>query len=271
LKDGEIIELVEGPKKQAIEPALRARGKASKGGETGWFTVKDHRGVYAEADSKLYNVVGTVAMTDDLDIKNCKVLRKLNEGELFTLLEGPTEDNGVSRVKATCAKDGKEGWITVKGNAGTVYAEPSVKIMQVVKETSLQKGFSSKLEAIRTLEVGESIEIVDKPKEEPIPPEVRVKGKAVEDGAVGWITLAAGCVRPWSPMYKCKVVTQIHDAITIEGASVVRDLVLNEVVELLEGPKREGTALRMRARAEKDGAVGWVTIKDGDGKQFLAF
>ena len=45
--------------------------------------------------------------------------------ELFTITEGPTTEEGSSleRVKAKSAKDNLEGWITIKGNAGTVYAK----------------------------------------------------------------------------------------------------------------------------------------------------
>merc|ERR1712003_64692 len=90
LQADEVLELLEGPRKETYPLALRIRGKACSDGAVGWFTARDKKGiVLAEADGKYYSCVTTVAMTDDLDIKNCKVVRKLAVGELFTVLEGP--------------------------------------------------------------------------------------------------------------------------------------------------------------------------------------
>merc|ERR1719277_2432647 len=101
-------------------------------------------------------------MTDSMDIKDCKVVRKLAVGELFTVLEGPTvaEDAGIPRVRGKSVQDDKEGWITVKGNAGTVYAEPSTKHYCVLQDTALSKKFSSADAGgqVRTLEKGEAIQ-----------------------------------------------------------------------------------------------------------------
>merc|ERR1712194_736399 len=136
LKRDEILELIEGPRKDTFEPGVRVRGKASKDGETGWFTAKDRFGVvFAEVSvGKYYSCTATVAITDEQDIKNCKVVRKMTTGEMFTLVEGPIEDKdaGITRLKGKCLKDELEGWITVKGNAGTVYVEPSSKYYSVV-------------------------------------------------------------------------------------------------------------------------------------------
>merc|ERR1712050_753458 len=139
-------------------------------------------------------------------------------GEMFTVLEGPVEDAGVFRVRMSCASDGKEGWVTTKGNAGTVYAEPSAKHYSVLREMPLQKGHPSRTsETVRQLEVGEALEVLEKPKPEQFAPEVRIKGKAVTDGATGWLTLSARTAKPWSASYKCRVATPIHDAALPDG------------------------------------------------------
>merc|ERR1712072_1375620 len=127
----EILELVEGPKKVVYPDVKRAKAKASKDGAIGWLTLKDKNEVdYAEANKKLYTIKASVAMTDGANIKECKVVRKLAEGELF-------EMEGVAK------KDGQRGWLTSKGNAGTVYAEPTTKYYTVTKEVDLQKAFKS--------------------------------------------------------------------------------------------------------------------------------
>jgi len=212
-------------------------------------------------------------MREEQDIKNCKVIKKLTVGEMFTVVEAATEDKdaGISRMKGKCIKDDTEGWITVKGNAGTVYVEPSSKHYSVIQDVPLHSKFPSVgSEVVRQLEKGEAIEALEKAKEETFVPEIRMKGRALSDGAVGWITRKGGNVKAWSPYYKCKIAAPIHDTAVIEGATVVRELAIGEVAELLEGPRLEGKDLRMKARAEKDGAVGWVTIRDSEGKQILA-
>merc|ERR1719382_186502 len=130
----------------------------------GWFTARDRTGaVYAEADSKYYSCTSGVAMTDVRDIKDCKVLRKLAVGELFTVEEGPVEEKeaGITRVQGKSVKDEKVGWITIKGNAGTVFAEPSAKHYCVVEDTPLSKQFKTdgvEGDEIRTLAKGEAMQ-----------------------------------------------------------------------------------------------------------------
>jgi len=274
LKADEVLELIEGPKKQTFQPALRARGKASSDAALGWFTVTDKQGtVFAESDGKYYSCTSSVAMTDSQDIKECKVIRKLAVGELFTVEEGPIEEKeaGITRVKGKAMKDDTEGWVTIKGNLGTVYAEASTKHYCVLRDMPLTKKFASAAngEQVRMLEKGEAVQVLEGPKEESFPVETRFRGKALSDGAVGWITMTSKTVKPWTPFYKCKVAAPLNEQMGVDGTTVVRQVEVAEMFELLEGPVHEGKVLQMKARAEKDGAVGWVTIKDADGKRFF--
>merc|ERR1711920_181201 len=100
---------------------------------------------------------------------------------------------------------------------------------------------------------------------------MRVRARAIDDAKPGWVTLRGGNLLPWSPNYRCASATAIHDALTAEGAATVRRLEAGEEVELIEGPRMEPTlgVLRLRGRATKDGAVGWITIAGNQGKTFL--
>lgn len=273
LQAEDVLELIEGPRREAYPPGLRIRGKAISDGAAGWIHVMDKRGVtYAEADDKCLTCIVSVAITDSEDIADCKVLRKLAVGEVVSQIEAPREDgeSGLTRCKVTALKDLKEGWITTKGNAGTVYAKASGTMYKVAKAHALQKGFSSgKSEAVRQIEAGEAFQVLEGPREEKFAAEVRVKGRALADGSVGWITLKGSNVRPWSPFYAVVEATALHDKRSREEASTIRDLEVGESCEILEGPVREADELRMKARAEKDDTIGWVTIKDRAGKDFL--
>lgn len=274
LKAEEVLELLEGPRKVTFDPAVRVKGKACLDGAMGWFTSKDKTGqVFAEADCKYFSCTSSVAMTDHMDIKDCKVLRKLAVGEIFTVEEGPVEEKeaGITRVKGKSLKDETIGWITIKGNAGTVYAEASSKHYCVLHDVPLTKQFASDKnnEVVRTLAKGEAMQVLQGPKEETFAPEVRVKCKAMSDGLVGWLTVKVDSMKPWTPFYRCKVAAPLHEALSAEGATVIRQVEKGEVVELLEGPAEDGKELRMKGRAEKDGAIGWVTVKDAEGKRLF--
>ncbi|CAE8596151.1 unnamed protein product [Polarella glacialis] len=199
LKLGEVMELIEGPKKESFANGLRARGKASSDGIMGWFTVRDKLGeTFAEADLKLYTCVSAVAMTSALEIKS-DIVKKLSVGDTLTLEEGPAEEPsaGVSRIKGKTSKDGVVGWITVKGNAGTVFAENIAKQYTVLRAMPLQKALGSAASpTLRQLEVGEVLQVLEGPKDEVHQPELRAKVRVVSDGTEGWVTIKGAQVVP---------------------------------------------------------------------------
>jgi len=272
LKSDEILELLQGPRKETYGPSLRIRAKAASDSTTGWLTTKDGTGtIFAEADQKMYTCTSAIAMTDDRDIKNCKVVRKLAAGEVFVAVERPVEekDAGCTRVKCRSTKDDAVGWVTIKGNAGTVYAEASMKHYSILKEVPLQKARSSTSEQLRMLAVGEAMESLEGPREEATAPKVRVRCRAVSDGAEGWVTAKEGALRPWTPHYVCKRQVPFHKELKSEGAEPIRQIEVGEKLELLEGPVQEGDELRIKAEAVRDQAIGWVTVKGKEGKPFL--
>merc|ERR1711865_771046 len=110
----------------------------------GWLTVKDTTGaILAEKDGK-YKCKQTIALTDGIDVMNSKVIRKIELNEIVTKLEGPEDSSGAQRIRAKAEKDGAEGWITVTGNAGTVYvAETPSKVYTIKKAMPLQAKMDS--------------------------------------------------------------------------------------------------------------------------------
>jgi len=267
LKAEEVMELLEGPRKDNLEPALRARGKTTDG-KMGWFTVKAPSGtIFAEASENYYICSSSVAMTDSLDVKDCKVVKKLQVGDVLLATGKPVTEDGIARIKGKTPGDDKEGFVTLKGNAGTVYAAQSKKHYVVRSEVPLHKGFASEnAETVQTLKKDDAIEIIEPPKAERVEPSVRVRGRALSDAAEGWITLKADTVRSWSSHYRCLVAGPMHKEAKEEGAETVREIAKGELVELLDGPQEEGAVMRMKGRAEKDDAVGWVTLRNTEGK-----
>lgn len=275
LKSDEVMELLEGPRKEHPPNALRVRIKAVNDGAEGWCTVKDRKGnIMSQMCEKFFVCTAAVVMTDDLDIKNCKVLRKLAVDEIVLALEGPVQEpaTNITRIRGRSVRDGGEGWVTVKGNAGTVYVEPSSAHYTVLEEIPLQKAnIGNCADVVRMLAKDEVLSVLEGPTEEVNVPEVWVKGRTLSDATEGWVQLRNFNMKPWSPFYTCLTATQIHTKLVIADAEVVRDLQVDEVLELLDGPSEETSSkeMRMKGRAKKDGAIGWVTIKDGDGKRIL--
>jgi len=261
-KAGEIFELVEGPRKAEAKPALRGKFKALKDGAQGFLTLKDSTGEYAEVGN-FQACIQIVAITDDLDPKKGKVIRKVAIGEVFEILEGPVDagDTGLQRVRAKAMKDGKEGWITPKGNAGSIYTKEVQKYYKVTKAAPLDKAMTG-TDQVRMLEEGEVVEMVVATKEAKSDVVQRVKVRALGDSTEGWFTLKADLAhRPCVPYFRCVKEVPLREA--KDGtASEVRNAVKGEILELAAGPEEgpEG-AVWAQLRAEKDGAIGWASIR----------
>jgi len=275
LRQDEVLEVLEGPRAEDVAVSVRARARVLSDGLTGWITLKSKGGEELfTPGAQCYTCISAIALTDTEDIENCKVQRKLDKGEVLVVQEGPVEDKaaGVTRIRALCNRDKKVGWVTVQGNAGTVYAEESGRQYVAARSTPMQRGFSSSTATTRTLEAGETIEVIEGPKDEHGERVFRLKCRAVADGKTGWITQKDGNVKPWSPFYRCVAPIAMGDGFEVESAQNLRRLEPGELVELVEGPTEESVVgvLRMKCRAEKDGATGWVTIMGSKGTQFVA-
>jgi len=275
VKSGEVIEVLEGPRKEVLNNTVRARVKAVSDGATGWFTMTSRRGQsFARQGQSTFTCKAGVALTDGKNIKDCKVLRKLDKGEVLTVLEGPIDDPdaGVARIRAKARKDSAEGWVTTRGNAGSVYAEETGRTYVIEVPNPLQADFQSSSAEVRALAEGESVELLEGPKEETFEPVMRMRGRTATDGKEGWFTLAAESVKVWSPQYRCVGATAISDARKAGQGQAVRELELGETVEALEGPTVEDAeqgTLRLKCRAASDGAVGWVTVVGREGEPLL--
>eukprot|EP00930_Biecheleria_cincta_P082776 TRINITY_DN72430_c0_g1_i1.p1 TRINITY_DN72430_c0_g1~~TRINITY_DN72430_c0_g1_i1.p1 ORF type:complete len:1990 (-),score=675.87 TRINITY_DN72430_c0_g1_i1:92-6022(-) len=271
LKPGEVLELLKGPVKETFEPGLKARAKALDDDVKGWFNIRDKDNVYAEPAGKMWTVTAAVAMTDNEDIKNCEVVKKLAVGEQFVVEEEPVEDkdSGVKRIKGKLVDSDKEGWITVKGSAGTVYCKASDKHYTILREVPMLKTQAANSEVERQLGEGEVVHILEGPKQEAYPPVLRVQVKACTDGAAGWVTMAPTSVKRWTGIYKCLAAMPLHSSSKVEGAEELRSLTVGEMLEIQAGPMEEDGETRVKVKSKKDGLIGWATMFDESGKRTL--
>merc|ERR1719161_3198069 len=190
------------------------------------MTVKDPTGaVNAEKDAK-YKCVSTIALTDDLDVMKSKVLRKIEAGELISKIEGPVTSSGASRIKGKADKDGAEGWITIKGNAGTKYVEETPSKVYIIKKgVKMQQKLDSGSQIVKDLKVDDVVEALGEPKTEKIEGMTRIKCKAFSDGQVGWVLrMTGGSISNWGPQYRCQETTKIYQKAAVTEDMVVRKL-----------------------------------------------
>lgn len=151
---------------------------------------------------KLMKVVKTAALTDGKSIKDSKSIRRLSEGEVVEVLsvEEKDDDADLMRLKVKAMNDNAEGWVSISGNQGTLFLKDGGHLFKVVKETILTDCFAldgqSAKEATRRLrdeprklKTNELVQVRSWMKKEEKSGLMRMKCRAISDGAVGWATV----------------------------------------------------------------------------------
>jgi len=266
---GEVMEVLEGPRKEAALEVVRVRGKARKDGKMGWVTLKDRTHTEPALElTKLMICKGTIALTTAFDIASCNAIRKIEVGEMMEQIEAPKvdEDKKMTRVHIRCSNDGKEGWATMKGNQGTVYIAESMSHHSCRRSVPLEAAFASGSKVHRTLEAGEIFEVLEGPSTETKEGDVRFKGRSLRSGREGWLPMTK-VVQPWNPRHLCKKPTALRETQETESKAL-RQLAEGEIVEALDAPAAEaGGALLLRVRTDRDGLVGYAQVHAADAKE----
>jgi len=270
LRPGQVVEVLEGSRRETAQQYIRVRGKAVKDGKEGWVSLQEPLGekeCCIEA-TKVLVCKQSTALTTNFDISDSKSVRKLLAGEVLKVLEEGKQDEKRSlfRAKVQTHSDGKEGWVTLKGNQGTSFVEESTTHYVVARSVSLESAFKSGSPAVRSLEVSEIFEMLDGPKTEKKEGEQRMRVRSLSDGSEGWFTFTKTCVL-WSPRYRCLKSTDLSDCLDAGKSTLLRKLVLGELVEALDVPELDAASglVRVRVRAEKDNAVGFATVRESEG------
>jgi len=138
LEAGEVLEIIEGPIKEATVDVMRVRAKAMKDDVEGWVSVASNKGtVFLEEGGNIWKVVKETILTESFELggdsskdatrKLKDTTRKLKVGETVVVREWPRkeEKSGLTRMKCK-AKDGVVGWATTMGNQ-----TPPLKFMEI--------------------------------------------------------------------------------------------------------------------------------------------
>jgi len=199
LEAGEKLELLEGPREVAPETKLFLRGAACKDAAQGFICLQELSDKPAPSD-RYYVCKSVIAMTQDFDLTNCKPIRKVSVGETLELLESEESASAgpLARLRFRALQDGREGWVTLKGNQGTVYLEQSKSHFLLERSVSLKSSVKG-TEVLRQLEAGEVFEAKGKPVK--ITPQtcVVMRARSLIDWREGWISFVPGPSAPIKP------------------------------------------------------------------------
>jgi len=259
---GQVVEVLEGPRREPATECLRVRCRAVKDGKMGFITLKDAAGNdLSESVKVLVCRLGTT-LTTDLDVSASKTVRKVEIGEVFEALDSAKEDEKrkLSRVKVRTWRDDKEGWVTLTGNSGTCYVEESDQHHIVKKTLPMETAFRSGSAVLRQLEEKEVFELLEAPKTEKKEGDQRMRGRLADQE--GWFTLSK-FLTPWSPRYRCTRSIDLTEGLGGDSA-VVSKLQSGELVEALELPQFDDAqgVVSVRIRVEKDNTLGYATLRE---------
>jgi len=279
LMPGEILEVLEGPRREPPTEVTRANGKAIKDGAVGWVTLKDSCCSMLLEPSRQLVCQQSTALTTAFDVENCTSLRKLEAGEVFEQLEEPQEDplHNIVRIKLRARSDGREGWATMTGNYGTTYIVERL-LYEVGREPlALEHDFATGSQVVRQLEEGEMFEVLDNPTVKMQDGLLFMRGRSLSSGTFweagdeGWFRCDGSAIRPWSRRCCSRKTIDLHCDRDSSCKQVVRSLKEGEILDVIEVPALEPPANAgwVRVRAEKDCAVGFISVRASDGEAQL--
>jgi len=192
-------------------------------------------------------------------------------------LEPTPKPEGLSKVFKSLDED-DEGFLS-KGRFGMIM----ISVMKVVAEATLSKELAAGSDAVRQLDKGEVVEVVEGPVEEG--KLKRAKVVAIKDGTEGYVTVSddAGAVflREGGKIFKVVKETILTESFDLEDDApkeqapekkvATRKLKVGELVEVREYPKKEEKSglTRMKCKAKTDGRLGWATTLGNAGAVFL--
>merc|ERR1712050_144672 len=132
----------------------------------------------------------------------------------------------------------------------------------------MNKRFEEGGEMLRSLEAGESVQILDGPKNLKLPAVSCIKVKCVTDKSIGWVNKAS--LRRWNQTYNVRVASPLQETSSVaEDTKTIVELAKGDKVQYLEGPVADNNSIRLKVKAVKDGSIGWVTLKSEKGQLHL--
>ncbi|CAK0890967.1 unnamed protein product [Prorocentrum cordatum] len=119
------------------------------------------------------------------------VLRRLEIGEVVRQLSKPEKvdggplGSGILRIRCRAVKDKAEGWVSIESDKGTVFLKPCSKYYVCSKPLLMKSGEEASCPIVRSLVVGDVIEIMEYPANTVKVEQVRARFVGSDD--TGWV------------------------------------------------------------------------------------
>jgi len=270
LRTGEVVELLQGPC-EGPASSLLVQGAKRDGTAAGWLQVREDHKSLVEPSPNFFRCNDAVAMTDVAEVAQCRMLRRIDAGEVLEVLTDAEvqSSKGGKRRRFRAITDGMEGWVTTQGNQGTAYVINDPRHLVCKGRATVYKELSLESPVLEMLEPGEVFMATDEPQELPGGEKLSLYHvRTTLDYVEGWVAQTKEePLQPWRRQYevlRTLAITRNRDTASDE----LRSLEVRELVEVVDHPVvDEGTEGRLRARcvAMKDGLVGWATVTEGTG------
>lgn len=179
------------------------------------------------------------------------------------------------KEKCACKVDDDHVGLVFKGmvssSTGEASEEDFTRLVQlsykVVEQTVLTSGLHIKESStLRRLPVGEVILVREGPLTDPGVGVMRVRGKVISDGQMGWITVQGNQGTAYLELggSEYEVMEGMDLTRDAEGSASVRPLERGELLNVLDwGARDELGSRRMKVQLKTDAATGWITKVDG--------
>lgn len=114
-----------------------------------------------------YRVTKPTTLIDTLSIKGGNILHRLKINDSVRVIGVAEVDESSTTVRHRVIFEDKEGYVTIKGNQGSVFLEPQSFHFQVTKDTVLTNKFDMQaFSVVRRLKIGDVLRARSLPKEE---------------------------------------------------------------------------------------------------------
>lgn len=266
LEIDEVVQVLGQPTTEEGSGLLRAPCRILRDNIEGWVTLNGSQGTaYLKRVAKPYYLCEEETSLLDSCASSGQQVSTARKGERLEVLEGPRLETTteVTRARGRATKDGQVGWVLFKDHSGRCFFELQ-DLLICRGGVALTDNFDiGACKAIRKLEVGETLQSLEEPRQDESRSLTRIKVRALNDGKEGWATSQGN----QGTLYV--VETNKHftcaESVDLEASpgKALRRLEVGEGFELLQDPTvelRQGKRFARGRCSSGQPGEGWFAI-----------
>lgn len=268
LEIDEVVQVLGQPTTEEGSGLLRAPCRILRDNIEGWVTLNGCQGTaFLKRVAKPYYLCEEETSLLDSCASSGQQVSTARKGERLEVLEGPRLETTteVTRARGRATKDGQVGWVLFKDHSGRCFFELQ-DLLICRGGVALTDNFDiGACKAIRKLEVGETLQSLEEPRQDETRSLTRIKVRALNDGKEGWATSQGN----QGTLYV--VETNKHftcaESVDLEASpgKALRRLEVGEGFELLQDPTvelRQGKSFARGRCSSGNPGEGWFAITE---------